>query len=140
MKEKVESVIDGKHERGVDEGVFGRPTIRLRNFTGSIAVLTVCFTAIVYAFTVQTSVSHGGIWPDWKSQLIMLVGPIMISWSYMDVSKILRIITQSAGTAEILRKRAVSALSRPGDFPQQQPGTQQVDPNSPPPPMYNQGQ
>lgn len=110
-----DTVMGENTTHGFEYGVFGKWTVRLRNLGGVIAVFTVCINSLLYSWAIHEAVPKGGEWPDRTSLFIIMCGPIICAWAWLDVGKILRILTQSKPVAERLRQKAVSALLRPED-------------------------
>ncbi len=110
-----EPVMGGARTNGIETGLFGRWTVRFRNLCGVIAVCTTCLNSLWYVWTIHTSVSRGFGWPDRMSLFIITCGPIIVAFSYIDASKVLRILTQTDGVGDRMRKKVIATLSRPGD-------------------------
>ncbi len=108
-------ILGGSQTNGIETGLFGRWTVRFRNLCGVMAVFTTCINSLWYVWTIHTSVSGGFGWPDRTSLFIITCGPIIVAFSYIDASKILRILTQTDGVGDRMRKKVIATLSRPGD-------------------------
>ena len=96
---------------GIEREVLGKWTVFLRNFGGIVAVLVVSFMGVFNSYTIHISVSEHNIWPSEMSMFIMVVGPVLCSWQFMNVSKTLTTIFQGAGDFTRLRERAASIIA-----------------------------
>ncbi len=69
------------------------------------------------SYTIHVSVSQHDIWPSEMSMFIMVVGPVVVSWQFMNVSKTLTTIFQGAGDLTKFRERVAGfiAPSNKGD-------------------------
>lgn len=102
--------LPGPPPAGIEREIFGKWTLILRNFAGVVAVLVVCTTALFNSYTINQSVSKYGEWPSELSMLIMMVGPIVVSWSWINASKIITTILEGTGGLTRLRERAAKML------------------------------
>lgn len=98
---------------GMEREILGKWTVFLRNFGGIVAVLVVSFMGVFNSYTIHVSVSEHNIWPSEMSMFIMVVGPVLCSWQFMNVSKTLTTIFQGAGDLTKFRER-VAGFIAPG--------------------------
>lgn len=98
---------------GIEREVLGKWTVFLRNFGGIVAVLVVSFMGVFNSYTIHVSVSQHSTWPSEMSMFIMVVGPVVVSWQFMNVSKTLTTIFQGAGDLTKFRER-VAGFIAPG--------------------------
>lgn len=111
-------MLEDHSPRGLEREVLGKWTVFLRNMGGILSVIVVCFTAIFNSYTIYISVADNGKWPSETSMFIMMVGPILCAWAFMNVNKTISTIMQSRGAmASRLRNKLASAIST--DQPQQ---------------------
>lgn len=96
---------------GIEREVLGKWTVNLRNIGGIIAVLVVSIMGVFNSYTIHISVSEHGAWPSEMSMFIMVVGPVVVSWQFMNVSKTLNTIFQGAGDFTKLRERAAKMIA-----------------------------
>jgi len=96
---------------GIEREVLGKWTVNLRNFGGIIAVLVVSFMGVFNSYTIHVSVSQHDIWPSEMSMFIMMVGPVLCSWQFMNVSKTLNTIFKGAGDFTKLREQAARIIA-----------------------------
>jgi len=96
---------------GIEREMLGKWTINLRNLGGIVAVLVVSFMGVFNSYTIHVSVSEHNIWPSEMSMFIMVVGPVLCSWQFMNVSKTLSTIFQGAGDFTRLRERAARIIA-----------------------------
>ena len=96
---------------GMEREILGKWTVFLRNFGGIIAVLVVSFMGVFNSYTIHVSVSEHNIWPSEMSMFIMVVGPVLCSWQFMNVSKTLTTIFQGAGDLTKFRERVAGFIA-----------------------------
>ena len=112
---KSETVIEQvvHHTPGIEQGLFDKSTIRYRNVGGMFSIITTCFVAILNAVTTHVSVREGHGWPDWRIMVIVNVGPIICSFAYFNVNKVLSILMSKEGVASKLRTKAAEIIAPP---------------------------
>lgn len=96
---------------GLERELFGKWTVFLRNLGGIIAVIVVCATAIFNSYTIFISVSQHQVWPSEMSMFIMVVGPVICSWTFMNSSKTIQTIMQIKGVSGKVRNRMAAVLA-----------------------------
>lgn len=96
-------------EPGFEQRVFGRLGTFLRNLCGTVSVLTVCYVAHEYIDIVRISVSAGNGWPGEWYYGVILFGPMIVAWTFMNATKVINTIL-SAGNG--IRERAKGILFR----------------------------
>lgn len=96
---------------GMEREILGKWTVFLRNFGGIVAVLVVSFMGVFNSYTIHVSVSEHNIWPSEMSMFIMVVGPVLCSWQFMNVSKTLTTIFQGAGDLTKFRERVAGIIA-----------------------------
>lgn len=120
---------DEENDHGLENGLYGKWTIRLRNIAGILAVVTTCIDSLFYVWTAYISVSAGHGWPDRTSLFIITCGPIIVAFTFMNSGKILKILSQTGSLGDYARKRTIKALTRDSD--NQQPPAPPPTPNGP---------
>lgn len=100
-------------EGGLEREVLGKWTVFLRNIGGILAVLIVCAMGLFNSYTVFISVTQHKIWPSEMSMFIMVVGPVICSWSWMNVSKIVNTVLGGAGNITKIRGRVAAIIAPP---------------------------
>lgn len=98
-------------EGGLERELFGKWTVFLRNLGGIIAVLVVCGMGIFNSYTIFISVSEHRVWPSETSMFIMVVGPVICSWTFMNSSKTIQTIMQIKGVSGKVRNRLAGVLA-----------------------------
>lgn len=96
---------------GIEREVLGKWTVLLRNLGGIIAVVVVSFMGVFNSYTIHVSVSQHDIWPSEMSMFIMVVGPVVVSWQFMNVSKTLTTIFGGASQFTKLRERVAGFIA-----------------------------
>lgn len=96
---------------GIEREVLGKWTVNLRNIGGIVAVLVVSIMGVFNSYTIHISVSEHSVWPSEMSMFIMVVGPVVVSWQFMNVSKTLNTIFKGAGDFTKLRERAARMIA-----------------------------
>lgn len=96
---------------GLERELFGKWTVALRNLAGIFAVVVVCVMGLFNCYTTYISVSDHQIWPTETSVFIMVVGPVVCSWSWMNASKTISTILGGAGTLTKIRERAAKIIA-----------------------------
>lgn len=100
---------------GIEREVLGKWTVLLRNLGGIIAVVVVSFMGVFNSYTIHVSVSQHDIWPSEMSMFIMVVGPVVVSWQFMNVSKTLTTIFGGASQFTKLRAKAAKFIDPGSD-------------------------
>lgn len=95
---------------GIEREVFGKWTILLRNFGGIIAVLVVCGMGIFNSYTIYLSVKDHHVWPSETSMFIMVVGPVLCCWSWMQVNNTLTTIFNGGSNLTKIRSKLASVI------------------------------
>jgi len=98
-------------EGGLEREVLGKWTVLLRNFGGIVAVLVVCAMGVFNSYTVFISVTQHQVWPSETSMFIMVVGPVICSWSWMNVSKIVNTVLGGAADLAKIRTRVAKIIA-----------------------------
>ncbi|EBV8434188.1 hypothetical protein AVA65_08055 [Salmonella enterica subsp. enterica serovar Minnesota] len=98
------------HDQGLERNLFGKWTIRLRNFGGIVATLTVCAMAVLNGYTTHVSVSSKIGWPSELTMFIMNIGPIVVAFTFMNANKTISTIMQFKSVAEKLRTKAADVI------------------------------
>lgn len=96
---------------GMEREVLGKWTVNLRNIGGIVAVFVVSIMGVFNSYTIHVSVSTNNTWPSEMSMFIMVVGPVVVAWQFMNVSKTLNTIFQGAGDFTKLRERAAKMIA-----------------------------
>lgn len=110
-----EPKLNNDDNKSLDHNVFGKTTVILRNFCGTIACITICIDAVINAYTVYVGVSSGAGYPGMGEMIMMNSGPIIIAWSFMNVNKIMQTLMKFKTVADELREKAVNVLSKDAD-------------------------
>ncbi|MNM37219.1 hypothetical protein D3C81_479450 [compost metagenome] len=100
-------------EGGLEREVLGKWTVFLRNFGGIMAVLVVCVMGLFNSYTVFISVTEHKVWPSEMSMFIMVVGPVICAWGWMNVSKIVNTVLGGAGNITKIRGRVAAIIAPP---------------------------
>lgn len=96
---------------GLEREVLGKWTVLLRNIAGIVSVLVVCVMGLANVYTTFVSVADHKVWPSEMSVFIMVVGPVICSWTFMNSSKTISTIMQIKGVGTKLRNRAAAMLA-----------------------------
>lgn len=96
---------------GLEREVLGKWTVFLRNLGGIIAVVVVCGMGLANCYTTFVSVADHQVWPSETSVFIMVVGPVVCAWTFMNSSKTISTIMQIKGVGTKLRNRAAVMLA-----------------------------
>lgn len=99
---------------GLEREVFGKWTVMLRNLVGTLSVATLCFVAILNAYTIHLSVSNGKDWPDNTALLIIYIGNVIIAWTWINANKTLETLLSSTSLSDKIRGR-VAGFIEPKD-------------------------
>lgn len=95
----------------VEKEVFGEQTVRLRNLGGLTASITVCITALINSAVIYLSVRDHNVWPSETSMFIMVVGPVLIAWSWMSVNQTLKTLFNGASSMTRFRSRVANIIA-----------------------------
>lgn len=97
---------------GLENEVLGTWSVRLRNFCGTLSVITTNIICLMGMFTIHKGVLQGEPWPHWIIVVLIVSGPVLVSFSYMNVSKVIQTILRSTDTALEVRKKFLDKLDR----------------------------
>lgn len=106
-----DSMIEMEPPKGIEREVLGKWTVFLRNLGGILSVMAVCCTALFNSYTIYISVTDKGEWPSETSMFIMMVGPILCAWAFMNVNKTISTIMQFKPLASRIRNRLATAIA-----------------------------
>lgn len=106
-----EPIVVKESEGALERELFGKWTVALRNIGGIFAVVVVCLMGLFNSYTIYLSVTANKVWPSETSMFIMVVGPVVASWSWMSVNKILQTILGGEGGFTKLRERAAKIIA-----------------------------
>jgi len=98
-------------QNDVEKEVFGGQTVRLRNLGGLTASVTVCITALINSAVIYLSVRDHNVWPSETSMFIMVVGPVLIAWSWMSVNQTLKTLFNGASSMTRFRSRVANIIA-----------------------------
>lgn len=96
---------------GIERELFGKWTVWLRNIGGLLAVIVVCAMGIFNSYTIFISVKDHQTWPSETSMFIMVVGPVICSWSWMSVNKTLQTIFSGGDSFTKVRTKLADVIS-----------------------------
>lgn len=96
---------------GIEREVLGKWTVLLRNLGGILSVVVVCLMGLFNSYSIWVSVSQYNLWPSEMSMFIMVVGPVVVSWQFMNVSKTLTAIFSGADSLSRLRTKAAKIIA-----------------------------
>lgn len=109
-----------KNEIDVSEAVLGKWSNRVRNACGVVAVLTTCAVSGGGMIAIYDSVKAGQPWPSDITIFLLVAGPVVISWSYMNVNRLLSLLFDNKdGTIDI--KERVAAFIDPKNAKKETP-------------------
>lgn len=98
-------------EGGVEREIFGKWKVLLINLGGILSVLVVCLTALINSFTIYLSVTTNGKWPSEMSMFIMMVGPVICAWGWMNVNGTLKTIMSQSGFSNKMRTKVAEIIA-----------------------------
>lgn len=85
------------NDAAMEREVFGTGTMLLRALVGFIAAHSICFTSLVYTWTIRTAVLGGKVMPGEFDILIAVIGPIITSWNFVRAANTINVLI-SGGT------------------------------------------
>lgn len=89
----------------VEEGVFGKWSVIIRNTAGIISTLVVCGTSVGFWWTTNISVTQNNVWPDTMTIMLTNIGPVMIAWAVINVNKTITTIFGARDSLALVRER-----------------------------------
>lgn len=105
-------------EGGLERELFGKWTVALRNLGGIFAVLVVCVMGVFNSYTIFISVTDHKLWPSETSMFIMVVGPVVCSWTWINANKTISTILGGTGAITKIRERAADLIAPNKDKPE----------------------
>ena len=97
---------------GLENEVLGTWSVRLRNLCGTLSVVTTNIICLMGMFTVHKGVTSGGAWPHWIIVFLVVSGPVLVSFSFMNVTKLIQTILKGTEKAADVKKRFISKLDK----------------------------
>lgn len=97
---------------GLENEVLGTWSVRLRNFCGTLSVITTNIICLMGMWTIHKGVLNSDPWPHWIIVVLIVSGPVLVSFSYMNVSKVIQTILRSTDTALEVRNKFLDKLNR----------------------------
>jgi hypothetical protein len=93
-----------------------------------LAIITMCITSVINAYTTHLSVSDKGIWPSEITIMLTNIGLVVVAWTWVNANKTISTIMQGTDLTDRLRNRAADFIrspnkggnDTPGNDPQQQ--------------------
>lgn len=89
----------------VEESVFGKWSVIIRNTAGIISTLVVCATSVGFWWTTHESVTKHSMWPDTMAIMLTNIGPVMIAWAVINVNKTITTIFGVKDSIALVRER-----------------------------------
>lgn len=97
------------------------PDNRWITIAGVVSVFTTCISCLVYFTTLLVYVLTNNEWPNDSKTWIVLIGPVLAGWQYMDVRKTINtIISGNNGLGGVVKE---VIIRRMGGVPKQPPKT-----------------
>lgn len=100
-----------EEERELEQAIFSKSSIRLRNIAGFLAVVTTCICAIFNSYTVHISVAQNGKWVNWVIAMILNVGPIICAFTYLQANKTINTIIHGAKDLATIRQKVADVIA-----------------------------
>lgn len=80
---------------------FDRIPILLKGLAGFDSCITVSITSAIFIYSIHVSITTGvATWPGIFTALIMLAGPVIIAWNFVNAKGIITTILPKDGTVE----------------------------------------
>lgn len=102
---------------GEDVHPWDRIPIILKALSGFNSCVTVSVTSAIFIWSIHISVTSGiGVWPGIASAVLMMIGPIIIAWNFVNAKSIITTILvqnpdDSADTEGVPRQVVVPAAT-----------------------------
>lgn len=75
-----------------------------------LAIITMCITSVVNAYTTHLSVADKGIWPSEITILLTNIGLVVVAWTWVNANKTISTIMQGTNLTDRLRNRAADFI------------------------------
>lgn len=95
---------------GLENEVLGTWSVRLRNFCGTLSVITTNIICLMGMFTIHKGVLQGQPWPHWIIVILIVSGPVLVSFSFMNVSKVIQTILHGTEKAADIKAKFIKKL------------------------------
>lgn len=96
----------------VEESVFGRWSVIIRNTAGFLSTIVVCATSVGFWWTTNESVVVHNVWPDASIILMTNIGPVMIAWAVINVNKTITTIFGVKDSLALIREKFSRVLKK----------------------------
>lgn len=96
----------------VEESVFGKWSVIIRNAAGIISTLVVSGTSVGFWWTTHQSVTVHNVWPDTTTIMLTNIGPVMIAWAVINVNKTITTIFGVKDSIAMVREKFSRVLKK----------------------------
>lgn len=96
----------------IEQQLYGGTSVLLRAVAGFICCGAICFASLTFTYVIHLGTIAGKELPTEMEMIVVVFGPILTSWSFMKAETTIRDLLKIDGIAEMLRKRAISALTK----------------------------
>ncbi|QMP24005.1 hypothetical protein [Proteus phage 10] len=97
-----------KTERRTEQAVQATvPSGSWVTFAGVMSVIVTNVVCLMYFSAILLHVYNNGVWPENDGYWVVLIGPVLTAWQFMDVRKILRTVLNSDNTIGSIVKEVV---------------------------------
>ena len=104
-----------KVERDERDRLYDRVALFMRNISGFSSCLTVCMISFIFVVSIHLGVTeHGRPYPGLITMTLMIIGPIIMAWSFNNARSIIStILVATDGTDEEIKQKVVIPKSTP---------------------------
>lgn len=96
----------------VEESVFGKWSVIIRNTAGILSTIVVCATSVGFWWTTHQSVTTHNVWPDVSIIMLTNIGPVMIAWAVINVNKTITTIFGVKDSLALIREKFSRVLKK----------------------------
>lgn len=102
-------------ERDERDKLYDRIALFMRNISGFSSCLTVCMISFIFVISIHLAVTeHGRPYPSLVTMILMIIGPIIMAWSFNNAKSIIStILVSDNGSSEEVKQKVVVPKSTP---------------------------
>lgn len=112
-QEAIDSLKDkvvGGDDVSLERTLFGDLAVLLRASAGFITVVGICLGSLLFTYTIHMNVINEGSFPPDRTLALVVIGPIITSWTFMKANTTLKQLLESNKIKEFLKGKLKNYL------------------------------
>lgn len=95
----------------IEQQIFGSTSVLIRAFAGLVCCIVINFASVSFAYVIHVATMAGKPLPDDLQMLVPIIGPILMSWSFMQAESTIRNVLGIEGLITSIRTKLADLLT-----------------------------